>query len=278
MDESEYRAHKALNISRLGLIAKSPLHYKIGDTPITDAMRFGTIFHLAVLEPEKFKSQFVVEPEIIKGEPRNNRLKAHKEYLEAWRQEHAESLILAPDEYKSLIGMIHSMREQMHHKTEDLCLAEILQLKERELPIFKQMFNRECKGRLDISGLSRMGRTVVDFKKVGRLGDAAPQAFSSIVSNRNYDAQAYWYSQLYDADSFYWVVVEEKPIHPDYPHHAMAIYNAESFVEIGKKKVEKWIKTLEECELSDEWPCYTKGAQSLLPSAWQLKQLEDETW
>jgi hypothetical protein len=279
MTEQEYRAHKALNISKLSLINESPLHYKIGDRPKTKAMSFGTTFHMAILEPAKFKASYAVEPDTINGEPRNNRLKAHKEYIEAWRLDHSECTILTPEEYKSLLGMIHALREQMNFKeTEDLSLAEILKMEHRELPVFKTMFGRECKGLMDVAGTTRLGKTVVDFKKVGRLGDAAPSKFSSTVSNRHYDAQAYWYSQLYGADAFYWVVVEETPIHPDYPHHSVAIYNAEPFLEIGEKKVKKWIKTLEECERLDQWPSYTKGAEKLWPSSWQLKQLEDETW
>jgi len=54
MSEEEYRAHPALNISRLELISQSPLHYKIGMKDETEAMRMGTIFHMAILEPPIF--------------------------------------------------------------------------------------------------------------------------------------------------------------------------------------------------------------------------------
>jgi hypothetical protein len=274
---TDYRAHPALNISRLMLMADSPLHYKIGHKPATKAMSFGTIVHMAVLESEKFKKLFVVEPEIINGEPRNNRLKAHKEYLEEWRTNQApDAVILTPEEYQSLIGMIHSMREAMKYPEQgDLGLKEIFSMKDRELALFRKMFNRDCKGQLDIAGLTRRGKTVVDFKKVGRLGDASPQKFAATVSNRHYDAQAYWYSKLYDADAFYWVVVEEKPIHPDFPHHAVAIYNADSFLEHGEAKVKKWLARLEECEKTDHWPSYTSCAQLLSPTTWSIKQLEE---
>lgn len=274
MTEQEYRAHPALNASRLVLMDESPQHYFRNEHKESDAMRFGTIVHTAILEPEKFAKLYVVEPEVILGEPRNNRLKAHKQYLEQWRKEQSfDAIILDPEEMSNLTGMLLSIKTEIARPLSgSISLGEILASQEREVAGFQELFGRECKARADLLCNTSLGRTVVDFKKVGRKGQASPSKFSSIVSNLHYEAKAWWYMQVFKADAFIWVAIEENSPHP------IGIYNAEPFLEIGEKKIRKWMAKLQECEAKNEWPWYTNGAEALYPSSWQIKQADENFW
>ena len=50
-----YDGVEAINWSRLKLMLKSPAHYHANaGQPDTDAMLFGRVFHMMVLEPERF--------------------------------------------------------------------------------------------------------------------------------------------------------------------------------------------------------------------------------
>lgn len=264
LSEEEYRAHEALNVSRLCLMDKSPMHYFLNETKETEAMRFGTTIHMAFLEPAKFKALYVVEPDTILGEPRNNRLKAHKEYMAAWRAEQAENaVILSPEQFDSLGGILNSLQKMLPHGLQELMQGQF------EVCEIKDMFERPCKGRADIVVQHPvLGKTVVDLKKVGKPFGAHPDHFKRDAYNLCYDAKAAWYKQLFEADSFVWIVVEEKA------PHAVAFYNAEPFLDIGHARICKWMDKLKECEKTNHWPWYTTGIESLYPSDWQAKQHE----
>lgn len=300
MNETEYRAHPAMNISRLKLIDQSPLHFRLGNPPATEAMQLGTKIHMALLEPEKFKRLYVCEPEKIVAAKRveikgkkvavkdetelqmvNKRFKDHRDILEAWKGEQAsDAVILTQNEMTILLGIINSLKHELSSpaKRDTLSLGEIMAMEHRELPVFNDdIFGRPAKGLLDLAGTSRFGKTIVDVKKVGKKGDASPNKFASIVGNMDYDAAAYWYKEVYGADKFYWLVVEENPIHPDHNIHATAIYDAEAYMELGKNKVNKWLDKLAECEKSEDWHCYTQGAQILQPTQWQVSKYSEDT-
>jgi hypothetical protein len=283
MSEEEYRAHPALNISRLELISQSPLHYKIGMKDETEAMRMGTIFHMAILEPEKFKRLVVTEP-VFEAPTKAGKMSTQsgeaREMRNAWREEHKDAMILTEPDYNNLLGMIKSLKRESELEPEDDCISmrEIFSLEHNELPVFNTLFGRECKGKLDTCGMSKFGNTIVDFKKIGRLGGASEEEFSREVFNRNYDAKAWFYLKLFNAQKFYWVAVEEKPIHSAFPDHSVGIYDAEDFLEMGEKKVTMWERKLAECEKTGHWHSYASRSKRLLPKEWSKRLLEEQTW
>lgn len=60
MTREEYDAHPAINFSRLKMLRKSPAHFLAAKNKDTDARVFGRCGHLAILEPEKFKTEVAV--------------------------------------------------------------------------------------------------------------------------------------------------------------------------------------------------------------------------
>jgi len=270
----EYREDPALNVSRLALMADSPKHYQINAPLESDAVNFGTICHLAILEPMKFKSLYVVEPDTILGEERNNRLKAHREYMDKWRADQGEgAVILKPQEMESLTGILLSLADEIKANRGKLSLAEVFSSGEFEVPLVRDFNGRPCKGKADIVVNSKtMGKVVLDVKKVGRPKGASSQEFGRVISNLHYDAKAAWYQDIFEADNFVWIALEEKA------PHAIGIYDANPFYEIGKRKYKQWLERLAECEAKNDWPFYTCGVEPIYPSSWQISQLKEESW
>ena len=65
--EADYFAAEAVNSSTLKHMGRSALHCKAemtrsGDRPDTEAQKVGRLVHCAVLEPERFKAEFVRQP------------------------------------------------------------------------------------------------------------------------------------------------------------------------------------------------------------------------
>lgn len=278
----EYDNIDALNISRLSRMAESPGHYKLPYKASSNAMRVGTAIHMAFLEPDRFKEIYCVEPEMIyvsirdeKGkktadkamQPVNKRMPEHRDIIEEWRREKEAlgALVMTPSELDDLTGMLNSLASELKLRREGVNLADLLHPNgKRELTVVRDIFGRKCKGRADILVDTKYGRTVVDLKKVGK--SAHPKAFSYDVTKFHYEAKAWWYTKLFDADAFIWVAVEEKS------PHAIGVYNAQHFMEIGEKKVNKWLTDLARCEHDGDFPWYTRGTDDIWPTDFAIKQ------
>ncbi len=95
-----------LTSSSLKTLLRSPAHWMYGrDNPKaeTAAMRFGTAFHTAFLEPEEFKKEYIVMPVF------NNRTNAGKAERAEWEEKNAGKTFISEPEYESIDQMRKSL-------------------------------------------------------------------------------------------------------------------------------------------------------------------------
>lgn len=267
MKDADYRKAEGLAQSDLAYMKKSPGHFFNREKlrKETDAMRFGTIFHMALLEPLKFRELYLAEPEVIvidgKSAEVNRRVKAHREYLENWKLDHADKVVLSAKQVDNLTGMLTEIGQNP-------ILKDLITEGVPEIASFWEYRGRKCKGKADLFlESSKHGRVVIDFKKTQ---DASHSAFSRSVFNYNYDLQAAWYQRGFKADKVLFVPVEE-----NYPH-AFGIYDADPWLERGGKLADRLLDRLEECEASKVWPWYTSGIELIMPPAWLPGVDQDE--
>ena len=77
ISNEEYFSNPALNFSRLVRLLKSPKHFwGGGDKEPNKTMELGSTIHCALLEPERFKNDYVAEPGL------DRRTKEYKKWLE----------------------------------------------------------------------------------------------------------------------------------------------------------------------------------------------------
>lgn len=257
MSEDDYRALKALNQSRLALFAKSPLHYKTHDPekPPTKSQRFGTLFHMAVLEPSRFKGAYALEPEFMPdGEPINRRVKKHREYLAFWNKENEGKIPVTAGELETITGMLTSLSSNEE-------AIKYFQTEMTERVAVWDHNGRLLKAKADaIIDMPGMGRTVVDLKTTS---DASEKGFEKSIYNYCYFLQAYWYLTGFQAQSFVFVAIESGP------PYAIGIYRADqSIIDLGEMKAKRWLEYLDWCEKNDKWPGYTKTTSVIGLPAW----------
>lgn len=258
MPNDEYRAHPALSQSDLSWMGKSPQHYKRRAElrEETGSMRFGAIFHKALLEPKAFCDSYIIEPDKIPIDGNlvevNRRVPKHRAYLAAWRVDNSHRMIVTEKEMESLHRMITSV-------TADPELVELIQGGETEVVSFWDYKGRACKGRADLfNDKTPHGRVVIDFKKTQ---DASESGFDRSIRNYNYDLQDAFYSEGFQADKFFFVAIEEKT-------GAIGKWDGDLYLERGRKKMDRWMDRLNECEQKNEWPWYTKGFEPIRPANW----------
>lgn len=120
MKVEDYHADKAaVNSSSLKLIKKSAYSFArtfwIKSKDATDAMKFGTLVHMAILEPYKFKNNYHVEPTFTlftkAGQPTTSKNSTdYTNKYESWRSElPVGAIIVTQDEQDKIFNMIDSV-------------------------------------------------------------------------------------------------------------------------------------------------------------------------
>lgn len=242
----------------LDYVARSPLHYRAWVDGVsldeeTPALTFGAAFHCALLEPERFATDYATEPDF--GDCRKKENKAARD---AWRAEHAGATALAECDQSAISGMIASVRA---HPLASRMISD----GEPELTVRWEDVETglQCKSRADYY-VRKLGM-VADVKSAV---DARPSAFRKAVANYDYHVQDAIYRAGFSAVGapiahFVFIVVEKTP------PHAVAVYSLDAAtVARGYSAFRSRITTLADCLRSNDWPGYSGSIQELALPAW----------
>lgn len=248
MNDVNYKAINAVNKSTLWWLRKSPAHYQwalTAETPDTPAMKFGRAVHAAILEPEKYASDFVT----FFGD---RRTKAGKEEYQALIDSGKE--IISIEDAETVLGMVHAIPRRVF---EMISMAD----KEKALLWTDPESGVECKGRLDAirNGL------VIDYKTTT---DASTDAFSREAMRYGYDLQAAMYLTAAELNGYgkcdFVFIAQEKAA----PFAVNIIRASDGFIERGLWIMRDLLKKWKECNDSGEWPGY--GENNLIIPEWAV--------
>ena len=263
MPFERYRELNSLSQSDLSLFLKSPLHFKlkdkIRDKKKSQAMDFGSLYHLAVLEPKKFVKSYALEPKFHPtGEPINKRKKDHREFLDAWKKDQGDKIFVDEDDVTKINEMANAILE---HETASSLLKHGLPEHVSEFTIESDGLIANGKARADyIIEHETFGRTVIDVKT---SRDASREGFEKSVINYNYDLQSFWYKEAFDADTFIFIVQAT-----EYPY-AIGVYNAtDAVLSRGEDIARHALKKYFECSKTGVFHGYTNGIEPLSLPRW----------
>lgn len=268
MDFNSYLADRsAVSKHWLDLIERSPAHLRYHlDNPEarkeTPALRFGRIFHTALLEPDIFYDQYVVLPTDLK-KPTISQINAKKpapktiEQIKRWndwQSEHGEKENLAQDEIDQVFGMSKAVKD--HTKA-----AALLGIGAPEVTTFwpEPETGEQCKARADwLHG--KQASVIVDLKT---CEDARPKAFIRSIINYRYDVQAAHYSEGFSQVRFVFIAVEKAP------PYGVAVYAVDGdILQRGQNARLNNLETYSECKAKDSWPGYIDEIQTIELPAW----------
>ena len=213
-----YLGKQALSSSSLKTILKSPKVYirQLEEGQVeTQPLRDGKMFHWSLLEVDKFEAIEIVD---VKSRNTNKFSFAVAEALQEGRS--AEIYTIKEKE------MAETLRDELLKNHE---ASAYLQDAEFEVPAISMIDGVPFRGKADIL----KGDKIVDLKTTSDIAK-----FKWSARNFGYDLQAYLYLQLFpEAKSFEFVVIDKKTME-------IGIYTcSEEFLESGKEKLERGIKT-----------------------------------
>ena len=250
---AEYHAADGISKSDLDLIHKSPAHYKAARHEDTPALRFGTAFHCAVLENERFNATYTV----IEGDRRTKAVKDAIKDAEA-----AGKIILTKDEFDAVSGMRDSVFKSR-------IAAALIDGATIEHSVFAELDGVRVKCRPD--GWNVEKGVLFDLKSTE---DASPEGFARTVAKYRYHVQDAFYRHVVasatncDADdlSFIFVAVEKKP------PFAVALYTLDELAKLqGWVSAREDLRTFREASERDNWTGYSPKIETLALPRWAVE-------
>lgn len=268
----EYHSGPGISNSGLGLLGRSPLHYwaKYRDPnrePVepTPAMQIGTAVHCAVLEPDRFRQEFVTIPADAPKKPTSVQLNAKNPsdatiaailWWEEFEERNKGATILSADDFAKCQRISESVQR---HNAAEILFAE----GDAEVSIFweDEETGVLCKIRPDWL----MRTAIFDLKTTE---DASAQAFQRSVLNYGYFRQAAFYldgaqAAGLEVDAFIFGAVEKSA-----PFASAFYFADEAMLEIGRSDYRRLLRIYAECLETDRWPGYPEHLTPIGLPAW----------
>ena len=249
---AEYHAADGISKSDLDLIHRSPAHYKAARHEDTPALRFGTAFHCAVLENDRFNATYTV----IEGDRRTKAVKDSIKDAEA-----AGKIILTADDFNALMGMAQAVFKN------PICAA-LLRGSLKEHSVFSELDGVRVKCRPD--GWSTEKGVLFDLKSTE---DASPEGFARTVAKYRYHVQDAFYRHVVasatncDADdlSFIFIAVEKKP------PFAVALYQLDELATLqGWVDAREDLRRYKTAKDTGKWGGYSPRIETLSLPRWAV--------
>lgn len=175
--------HKSSGISKSGLdlIRKNPMEFKYvyidgNEKKQTPQMEFGSLVHLAVLEPETFRAEISSDEELLSHGSRLT--KAYKKAKEEALKEYPEMKFVRHEDFQKIINVANAVREHT--------LAGALLTKGEAEKVFRWNYEGiECKCKVDYI---RSDNRIIDLKTTNDASN-----FESSILKFRYHVQAAFY-------------------------------------------------------------------------------------
>lgn len=255
MNENEQYHQDTTRISKSGLdqINKTPANYferYLNQNRIEEkqsaALLFGSAFHAYILEPEVFKSEFIILP-YFSG--KGSRDKKEQFILNAGKK-----TPISIDDFQTIVGMADSINR---HKVARKLINET-GFSERVFHWTDKETGVKCKCKPDRYNSQR--KFIVDLKSTE---NASEDDFKFSAKKFRYYVQSAFYSDGLEAnnvpvDGFIFIAVEKKP-----PYLVNCFMYGENENDFGREQYKENLKTYAECLDSNNWPGYTKGIKTI---------------
>ena len=273
--EAAYHSGSGISNSSLKHMGKSPAHYKAaleGDSPESAALSFGSLFHMLVLEPERFDAEVWVAPACAR---RSKDEKA--KWADFW--ECSEGKIRVDNfgniVYKDKNGVIKKdslLTLEVARSMADSVMAHPIAAKifgsgMKEKSIYSLDADTGLLKRCRVDCIPDKSNVVFDLKSTL---DASPEGFTKSICNFEYHVQGAYYldianEQKLDREIFGFVAVEKTP------PYAVGVYQlSQDFLEIGRATYRERLDLLCECQAKDVWPAYDAGIVEAEPPRWMV--------
>lgn len=236
-----YHKHPGISSTGIRTLLASPLTFhreatgQIRREP-TDAMRFGTAAHSAILE-NRFDAFHIQPAQCADGSDWHN----SKKECKAWNETHADKCVLTAKQAAELSEAAKYIRE--HPKASRLLCegghAEVSAIVAGH------------KARFDYLTTDKTSARIIDFKT---CADANTPAFGREILNRGYHIQAAWYRRVlksfgFETVQFFFVALQKGPL------PLVNVWELTTpAMDLGEMRCATALDLMVKCRVNQHWP------------------------
>lgn len=215
----------------------------------SEAMQFGEIAHIAILEPARFLANHVRQPDF--GDMRSS---TNRKKRDEWREHQSPlAIILDEEDEMNLTGMMEALAQ--HRGAQALLREGIPELS----GFWQDPLVGACRMRADY--LRADLRMVIDYKTTRC---ARMREFSRDAHKLDYPVQAGFYlrgaSAITQQKWEHFTFIAQEKVKP----WAISIYEpTEGFLDIGERRTQRALGIIKSCRETGIYPAYPERAQPL---------------
>lgn len=236
----------------------------VNPAPQTEAQAIGHAAHVAILEPERFATEFAATPYL--GDRRSSKVRAEED---AFRLAHPNMTFLPPEEHALCLRLRDSV--WAHPMASELLKGK--GFNEASVVWTDPETGVLCKSRIDrLTMLTNTG-VVVDLKTTK---NASRASFSKDIYGLHYYQQSAMYLEGLEnvaphPRKFMFIAVEKDP------PYCPAVYELEEdAIELGRDEFHKHLRMYADCVASGQWPGYSLGADYVSLPSWAFRSIEGD--
>lgn len=278
MSEELYRQIDAVSSTDLKKLHESPRRLWLSKQvrePSSPEMEFGTCFHMAILETERFRELYTCEPDRMpdgkiagigpKETHVNRNTTAWKEFIAFWKSENAHRKHVHPDDFSLLIKMVNAVAKNEF-------LMGLIANSDKEVATLwtDKRTGQKCKGKADLAG-----QDLVDFKTTACR---TPKDFERDAWYRLVHMQMGFYDMGFETNGIkfrdHYVVALRK----DYESSEIEpwIFKYDSrLIERGRSEANRLMDKFLSCKEKDIWPGLGDQVMQMSVPSWAI--VGDET-
>lgn len=254
---NNYHDLKYLSNSALGMLLDCPKRYKSWidedeDRKETDAMIFGSLFHMVLLESHKIAETYAITS-----------LNLTTKEGKAWKEEQYNKIIIKQDIYEHALMMRDSV---LDHPQAKLFFENF----EAEKGFYFDCYGEKYKIKVDALSIVQDIFWAVDVKTTE---DASIESIQKSIAKYAYYRQDAWYlhnlkKHGIDCENrFVFIFVEKK-----YPYIVTVVMLDNEAIQKGRNECAKGLRLLRKCRKENNYPCYSRNIEIISLPKWALKE------
>jgi hypothetical protein len=273
--ESEYRSLDGISITRLKELQRSPKHYqyRLKSPAKTAPLTLGTAAHVAVLEPERFPSQFAVWSR--RSEKTGNLCPRNGQWWEEFEAANASKSIITEDECTTALTLAAAVRgDPVAMKYLETGEPEVtMQWEMRSESQLREPVVVQCRGRADwLTNID--GNPYLIGLKTAR--DCRPFVFGSAAAKLGYAMQWAYYLDGYRTLTGKTPAVKEIVVESAPPHDVVVYDITDDIIDQGREDYEALLRILTDCQVRNEWLGVGNGTEQILSlPSWAYANQDD---
>jgi hypothetical protein len=253
---SEYHSNGALGSSLLRDFIRSSQLYKdkidgLVPSKSSPAMVFGSLAHMAILEPERFAAETVQKPDGMSFATKEGK---------SWREQNSGREIITFDDAQTIKRLVGRMPGSVR---------DIISNGKSEVTFRNELAGRSVQCRAD--SWIESGNLLYDLKTISAI-----EKIDRSIFDRGYHIQIRWYQRIIAAETGTIPQARLIFVETAAPYRWRTVLLDAEYTAMADREIDEALRGIAQCEKDGDWSDEQSEIQLASPPSWTQEFTEDE--